>query len=323
MRVLLVVLLVLVLLPTWSADELLPLYAGTPEVRVRRVPLDPANPSRARVGALEYLGGLEFRSSDPAFGGFSALAVQGNRMTLLADGGLLFGFHMAPGLRPVNPWFGALPDGPGTGWAKRDRDSESLAVSADGLHAWVGFERSNTLWRYRGDFTRAEAVARPRAMRRWSPNGGAESLVRLRDGRFLVFAEDRNGVRGSPALRFDRDPTDPAARVERFSFVAPAGYEATDAAELPDGRVLVLTRKLRRFPPQFTAKLTVIEGAAIRSGARLVGREVATLAPPVLHDNFEGVAVMQEGGATIVWLASDDNTSWWQRTLLLKFRLRG
>jgi hypothetical protein len=319
-RLLLVVLLVLVLLPTWANDELLPLYDGTPEVRVRRVAL--AADGRTRLGALDYLGGVEFRSSDPAFGGFSALAVRGNRFTLLADGSLLFAFHMAPDWRPVNPWFGALPDGPGTGWSKRDRDSESLAISSDGAHAWVGFERSNAIWRYSGDLARAERYARPRAMRKWDANGGAESLVRLRDGRFLVLGESATGPKGSPLLRFDRDPTDPRARVEQAFFVAPPGYEPTDAAELPDGRVLVLTRRLQRFPPRFLAKLTVIDGAAIRAGARLVAEELATFAPPVLHDNFEGLAITREQGATIVWIVSDDNTSWWQRTLLLKFRLR-
>jgi hypothetical protein len=34
---------------------------------------------------------------------------------------------------------------------------------------------------------------------------------------------------------------------------------------------------------------------------------------------MEGLAVTQEGGRTIVWLASDDNLLPLQRTLLLKF----
>ncbi|WP_179640889.1 esterase-like activity of phytase family protein [Sphingomonas guangdongensis] len=322
MRLLLVVLLVLVLLPTWTDEEHMPRYAGTPEVRVRRLALDERDPARTRLGALDFLGSLQFRSGDRAFGGFSALAVSGRRFTLLSDGGLLFGFSMGPDLNPRNPWFGVLPRGPGRGWSKRERDSESLALGPDGRHAWVGFERDNAVWRYSGDFRRAEASRRPLQMRRWDANGGAEALVRLRDGSFLVFAESVRGDGGSPALRFDSDPTEPDARVAAFTLVPPAGYEATDAAELPDGRVVVLTRRLQRFPPLFTAKLMVVERAAIRAGARVEGREIATFAPPVLHDNLEGLAITREGGNTIVWIASDDNTSRWQRTLLLKFRLR-
>ena len=51
------------------------------------------------------------------------------------------------------------------------------------------------------------------------------------------------------------------------------------------------------------------------------GRSIAALAPPLVHDNFEGMAITREGGATILWLVSDDNQSMLQRTLLLKFAL--
>ncbi|GAA3260107.1 hypothetical protein GCM10020258_22400 [Sphingomonas yabuuchiae] len=48
---------------------------------------------------------------------------------------------------------------------------------------------------------------------------------------------------------------------------------------------------------------------------------LAELDSPLIHDNFEGVAVTQEAGATILWLVSDDNQLFLQRNYLLKFRL--
>ena len=42
---------------------------------------------------------------------------------------------------------------------------------------------------------------------------------------------------------------------------------------------------------------------------------------PLIHDNFEGVAITREGRDTIVWLVSDDNQLFLQRSLLLKFKL--
>ncbi|MGO7251670.1 esterase-like activity of phytase family protein, partial [Rhizobium brockwellii] len=51
------------------------------------------------------------------------------------------------------------------------------------------------------------------------------------------------------------------------------------------------------------------------------GRLIAELDSPLIHDNFEGVAVTQEGGATILWLVSDDNQLFLQKSYLLKFRL--
>ena len=80
----------------------------------------------------------------------------------------------------------------------------------------------------------------------------------------------------------------------------------------------VLSLSLADF---FTARLVVIDRDAIRPGASVTGREIATLAAPLLHDNYEALAVTREAGATIVWIASDDNREWFEQSLLLKFRL--
>jgi hypothetical protein len=321
MRSLLVALLVLLLVPTWSGDERLPLYEGTPVVRVERVMLDADDPGRRTIGRLTYLGGLHFSSRDPAFGGFSAMAIRGNRFLLLADGGLTFGFTMGAGLTPRHYAFGALPDGPGPGWTKRDRDSESLAVDSATGRMWVGFERANAIWRYAPDASRAEASRAPPEMARWPENGGAETIVRLPDGRFLVLSEDRDAPGGGKqALVFDRDPTDPAARSRVFRIILPGRYRPTDAALLPDGRLVILARTIS-LRQGFTAKLLLAESREITAGV-LRPREIATFAAPVIHDNFEGLAITREDQATILWLISDDNTpSVWQRSLLLKFRL--
>lgn len=323
MRILQVILLVLLLVPGWSGEERLPLYGGVPTVRVTRVDLDARDPARRRVGPLTYLGGVRFSSHDPAFGGFSALAVQDGRFLLLADGGLTFGFAMGADLVPRDYRFGALPDGPGRGWTKRERDSESLVRDPVTGRAWVGFEDANAIWRYAPGLTRAEAALAPRAMTRWPANGGAEAMVRLRDGRFLVFSEDMDDPRGGKqALAFDRDPTDPRAATTPFRLLLPRRYRPTDAAQLPDGRLMVLARAVS-LGDGFTAKLLLADPRDIARGT-VPTRTIATFAWPLLHDNFEGLALRREGDATIVWLLSDDNTpSLFQRTLLLKFRFAG
>ncbi len=316
--------LLLAVAPEWSGEPRLPLFRATPTVQYKSVPLATADPRRKQVGALTYLGGLHLWSSDRAFGGFSALAVAGKRMTLLGDGGLVFAFDIDRDLKLSAPSFGAVPDGPGAGWTRADRDTESLAVDPASGRVWVGYESVNQIWRYAPGFARAEASAAPRAIRDWPQNGGAEAMVRLRSGRFVVIAESdhvarRPGVRS--AVMFDRDPTDARAQAVRFGYRPPARYAPTDVAELPDGRMLVLNRAVG-VTDLFTAKLVVIDPRRVTPGAVLTGPTVATLAAPVLHDNFEALAVTREGDATIVWIASDDNApTWFQRTLLLKFRL--
>ena len=323
-RILRVITAVLLLNANWSGDERLPLYEGTPTVKTRPVTLGPGDPKR--VGDLTFMGGLHFYSRDHAFGGYSSLHTDGRKFSLLSDGGLWFDFEMGSDLRPYRPRFGTLPDGPAQGWRKIDRDSEAQAVDPATGQIWVAFERANMIWRYAPGYARVEAKAAPAAMASWPRNSGAEAMVRLRRGAFLVFSEgNREPGGGTTTLYFPGDPT-AGSKPVRLAFVAPDHFDVTDAAELPDGRLIVLTRRAR-LAVGFTNKLVLVEADAIRAaiaqpGARVRGREIATLAPPLIHDNFEGVAVTREGRATIVWLVSDDNSpTWFQRTLLLKFRL--
>nr|WP_295669950.1 esterase-like activity of phytase family protein [Sphingomonas sp.] len=106
----------------------------------------------------------------------------------------------------------------------------------------------------------------------------------------------------------------------RLRLSAAQNYDPSDATLLPDGRILVLNRRFA-LPFNFTAKLTIIDPKAIRPGARVNGEEIAPLNAPLLHDNFEGLAVRQEGPDTVIWIVSDDNQLFLRRSLLLKFRL--
>jgi hypothetical protein len=327
MRILSTVLLVLLLTPSWTGMKRLPLLGSDPAFEAHAVLLDEANPARRRVGQLTWLGGVQLTSTDPAFGGFSSLHVAGDRFTLLSDGGDIVRFRMDPDWRISERSFAELPGGPGTGWLKQDRDSESMTVDPASGRIWVGFERANAIWRYTPDFARTETHAAPPAMADWPDNEGPEAMVRLKGGAFVVIDETRPWPHGSlhhrgarAAIRFTGDPTEHPRAGFPFSYVPPKGYDPSDVTELPDGRLIVLNRGFKP-PLQFSAKLTMIDSAAIRPGAVLQGREIATLAAPLIHDNFEGIAVTREGPATILWIVSDDNQLWLQRSLLLKFRL--
>ncbi|MGT2514718.1 esterase-like activity of phytase family protein [Sphingomonas panni] len=319
MRILLVCLAVLLLLPSWSGSERLPLYRAAPQVDAAPVDLYPADPRRMRNGALTYLGGVSLTASDPAFGGFSAIHVAGDRFMLLSDGGGLLRFRMGRDWRVRDTRVTELA-GPGTGWEKRDRDTESLAVLPGG-DMLVGYERDNQIWRFDRDL-RPVRHAAPRAMRRWSENGGPEAMAAMPDGSVVVLSEahGRKGRQGYSALRFSGDPTAPGIRPMPFRYQAPADYRVTDAVALPDGRLLVLTRSIS-LRDYFTARLQIADMRGLRPGQLVTGRTIARFEPPALHDNFEGLALVREGDRLILWVVSDDNQSITQRTLLLKFAL--
>ncbi len=311
----------LLLLATVVALPPRPPLAGPGEAALHYTPVRLAadDPGRRQLGRLHFLGGWELSSPDSRLGGLSGLHVEGNEAVAVSDAGMVMTFPL-PGASPT-PRIRFLPveQGPGRRRSRRSRDSEGLQVA--GSRLWLSFERYNAIWRYDRATLRAETGAQPAAMRGWLGNSGAEAMVRLPDGRFLVFEEGRDESRTSRAVLFAGDPAVPETPAMRLSYRRPPGYRVTDAALLPDGRILVLNRSLAGL--RLSAKLVVADLRGLVPGGMIEGQEVATLAAPMVVDNMEGLSVTMEQGRTIVWLVSDDDfMRLFRRTLLLKFELR-
>ena len=283
--------------------------------------LDETNPKRTRVGALSFLGAWELRSDNGDFGGISALvALKDGRFLGVSDAGALIGFGMSGDLRADRPFIAALPGAFGKGITFKDRDSEGIAYDPVSGRVWVSYENKHAIRRFPASMSRVDGMIRPATMRGWPRNSGAEALVRLNDGRFLVFAEGGPDDGIYPAIQFSGDPVETGTTQFPFRYRPTEGYKITDASQMPDGRVLLLERRIG-FPEGFTAKLLILDPAKIARDATVSGEVIATLAPPLLVDNMEGLAITQEKGRTIIWLVSDNNFNAIQRTLLMKFAL--
>jgi hypothetical protein len=315
----LILLAFLPLLATFAPSSLTtyPKIPGHPHLWVEPVPLREGAPQERRLGALTFIEGWWLRSNHPHFGGISAMHVEGRSVVAISDGGVTMRFDVPSRAARIPIHMQELVDAPGPG--KKQRDSEAMAVHEG--QAWIAFERENAVFRYDAASWRSNASAKPEKMSRWSTNSGSEAMVRLRDGHFLIFSEGfelRDG--GTEALLFSGDPALPKTQAVHLAYKAPPGFRITDAAELPDGRLLLLNRRISIFDG-ILAKLTIADKPDLRAGAVISGREIAHFQPPVTTDNYEALSVVQEGGRTILWIASDDNFMGFQRTLLLKFAL--
>lgn len=275
-------------------------------------------PVQRRLGETEVLGVWQLASPNGHFGSYSALQrLEDGTLLAVSDTGRLLRFAPPgrPARRPlldfwVEPGKGRLPA----------PDVEALARDPVTGTTWAAYERRNTIERHDAAFRLTGRVA-PAAMRGWARNSGAEAMVRLAGGRFIVLAEKSPAwlPENPPGLLFPTDPVQGAEPVE-FTFAPPAGYRPVDMALLPDGRIMILLRTVRfGIPPVFSAKLMVADPAAIRPGKAWTGRVIADIAAPAPTDNYEGLAVESTGGSNVVlWLISDDNDVPYQRTLLLK-----
>lgn len=324
-RILMVLLLAILLLPAPHKSKPEPFGAGPLLVMARALPLNSADPAQRDLGRLHYLGGWQLSSRHHGFGGISSLLAEPDGQILaLSDSGTLMGFHIGPDKADRRPFIAPLPIRP----QDRDRpwwawDSEAMTRDPATQRYWVGFELQQMICRYSPGFARVEACRTWPEIEAWPETGSIETLARLPDGRFLVIAEMGMTADGShDTLLFAGDPAEGATAAPlHLRYVPPRGFRPTDAVALDDRHLLVLNRRLT-LQELFTATLAIIElPARPRPGDRLKARTLARLAPPLLADNFEGLAVTQEGGRRIVWMASDDNHEFFQRTLLLKFAL--
>ncbi|KQT31426.1 hypothetical protein ASG29_14990 [Sphingomonas sp. Leaf412] len=312
------VLLPLAVVPTWSGEPQLK-RLGT-DVVVHARAWAPKGGWPRRIGRLEPIGAVALTADDPAFGSFSGLALWRGQAILLGDGGTFVRLAIR-GRTLTTLGSGSLPGGPGTGWAKADRDSESLAVDPATGRAWVGFERANAIFRYAPRFARTESWRAPRAMASWRTNSGAESLARLPDGRFVAIAEAGDWARREwPAVLFSGDPAAPGTRAMRLRYRPPRTVVPSDATALPDGDLLVVHRRWDGLL-NFTVRIARVPAASIRPGGLMVATEIAHFPPHLLGENAEGIAVTREGKDTMVWLVTDNDGAFYRRTILAKFRL--
>jgi len=250
-----------------------------------------------------------YKAKGLLFGGYSALLpLQGNRLRAFSDRAsritLTEPDQSGPAPR-INRQLVA-PEDANFLW-----DIESATRDPQTATYWLGYENKHTIHR----FSRSSGLRGKRELTGevdWSDNSGAEAMVRLADGRFLILPEgNREGV------LFPADPVE-GAPIQRFAFRTPApGYSVTDVTQLPDGRLLVLMRDVAFAYPAFTCLLAI--GAVPRPGGEFAPQQVLSLDSAIPRENYEGLALRPRAdGRVDVWVISDDNLSLMQRTLLVK-----
>lgn len=227
-----------------------------------------------------------------------------------------------PGAVSGAPRFGSTQ--PDSSALKTNRDIEAATWDPATGQLWLAQEGRNVVARY-GPGMQLEVRRRVPEWQDWASNSGVEAFVRLKDGRFIALCECRDGWFGEfrhPATIHSGDPTD-ARPAEAFTFAGVDGYRPTDMAQLPDGRVLILMRRLVwPVPARFAIKVALADPAEIRPGQVWRATEIAELSASWPVDNYEGLAIERQlDGTLVAWIISDENSAVSQRVLLLKVRI--
>lgn len=281
------------------------------------------NDLRQRMGPFTLEGVWLLDSPNVAANGFSGLTVLPNgQLFSVTDRGGAARFS-PPGEPQLPLWIGKIRYTP---HESNDVDAEALTYDVVSGRFWVASESSNSINRL-GPNLAVEGRVWPPEMRDWNSQFGPEALTRLPDGRFLVIEEGTEGWLPSGshrALVFAGDPVRAATPwPDSFTIIAPRRFQISDAATLPDGRVLVLLRRLVWVLPfRFEGAIAIFDSAEVARGATITLRQIASLAPPFPTENYEGMAVdPRPDGTYRVWLISDRNGAVTQRTLLARLSL--
>ncbi|WP_084438263.1 esterase-like activity of phytase family protein [Niveispirillum irakense] len=296
------------------------------------IPLAETESPMLKLGELIYRGGLHLRDQNTEFGGLSSLRVSpdGSQFVAISDRGSRVAgrLHCDPhGALSAADGFTIGPlldvDGGAVGFGKND--SEGLAIIGDWPgEGWVvSFERDHRLLRYPSALTGVvpQRLEGPAGLADLDFNSGIETLLTLDDGRLFMLAEG-----GDDAGRH-QGWVGRSGAWQHFTYQGLPPFLPVDAARLPDGGVLVLERRVGLLGG-WGNRIVHIEAASLKAGAidggMLEGREIARLNPPVNVDNFEGIDVRRAAdGRLLVYILSDNNFLFLQRTLMMMFEWPG
>lgn len=302
----LVVLSILIAPGTWLRTEVS--RAVPRDFMVEQV----AGPSSTDQPGWSVGGVWHYRGEGRFFGGFSAiLTLQDETLRAFSDRGVRLTIYepdaegRAMRERPVARQLVSAA------WMYELWDIESATRDPATGNYWLGYEHHHAIQRF-SVASEAEAMRDLNDELDWYRNAGLEAMERLSDGAFFVLGEGQ-----SSAMLYPGDPT-AGGEPESFAFDNPApGFVATDMAELPDGRVMVLMRRVVRSLPPFEALIAI--GNAPDPSASWRPEIALRLSGVIPAENYEGLAVRPKVDGTIdVWLIADDNFSILQRTLLAK-----
>ena len=191
------------------------------------------------------------------------------------------------------------------------RDADALLVSFEGGSGGGRVSRFANLW------APEEPLKGLPDLSGLGSNQGLESLLMLPDGRLVMIAEEPAEGDDHIGWILENDVSKP------FTLKREAAYSPTDLALGPDGKTLYLLERrysllggpgmrIRRFPL-----------SDLKPGAVIKGEALIDLGAGHAVDNMEALATRRgKSGGTELFVLSDDNFSYRQRTLLLHFRVR-
>jgi hypothetical protein len=305
--------------PVAPASEQVPITA-------RMISQFKSGSEQTMFGPLEFLGGIEFSSSDGRLQSLSSIRFRSDGssfISVLDTGNWLTGRIERDGKGRISGLSRAsihpiLLRG-GRSGSKLNTDAEGLALR--GGQAVVSFEQQvypDPGFETSEPSRSLDFLIPRRELRR---NAGMETVVASSPasslkGSLVVIAEHSLDEKGNLLGAILEGPLK-----GQFTVVRHDPFDATDGAFLPNGDLLLLERRFS-FLGGVGMRIRRIRGDSIRPGAVVDGEVLIDADMGSAIDNMEGLDVVAGAdGKPHLILVSDDNGNFLQRNVLLEFRL--
>ena len=261
------------------------------------------------------VGSFHWTMNNPAFGGLSAIEVDGDGagFTALSDRGNFFTGTLHRNAQGrvdgvvdvvVTPVVGRE----GKRLRRGKLDTEGLAIGKGGIY--VSLEGPAQVVRFKTLTGGGKALASPGDFAGMQRNSSLEALAIDANGALYTLPE-RSGRLDEPfpVYRFKDGWTQP------FTIARIGEYLPTAADFGPDCRLYVLEREFHGLLGfQSRVRRFVIKGDSIDAGEVLIETAIGQ------HDNLEGLSVWRDGDAKLrLTMISDDNFRFFQSTQIVEY----
>ncbi|MGE3725362.1 MAG: esterase-like activity of phytase family protein [Candidatus Sericytochromatia bacterium] len=295
---------------------------GRLQIQTQAVLLNPSDPTQTRVGEFVYRGGLQLSSAQTdQLHGFSDLdLLEGHRLIAVGDRGALLEAVLILDQQQALKGLESAVLKPLTGedgqflLEKADSDAEGLTHLRNGDRL-VSFEEKHRILRYPAVGGPPRVVPFPRFV--FEPNQAMEALTADLEKQdvYWVGSEFTGDVWRCHLNQTKHRSSNWPDCQKHHSVALPPDLFLVAMRQLPQNRTAYL---LRAYFPERKSNKILLRIVENKPHAHILAE--LELAPPLIQDNFEGLAAepMPQGG-TRFYLLSDDNFNPEQRTLLLAF----
>jgi hypothetical protein len=282
-------------------------------------------------GKLEFIGGIEFTSSNAHVGALSGMVLIKERSQILAvtDTGYWFTANIKRSLSGVplaldSGRMAPILNRSGNPYQhKWDADAESIII--DGDTALIAFERDNRVLRYKLDLENfaslPERIKLNIDVTKLRGNKGLETILKAPangplKGAYIVISERSYAKKKRIKAAILSGPGKGLFTVKRKG-----KFDITDGDFLPNGDLILLERRFN-LANGIGMRLRRIKADKIKPGANLKGKTLLLADGGDQIDNMEGLSITtDDAGHIYLSLISDDNHSMLQRNLYLEFKL--